>query len=564
MINKTYVPDSGPLGAKILFIGESPGSEEVHERKPFVGMSGQLLMERLARVGIFREEVRLANLCHYQPKGNDFKLLIDSKELAEGLAELKKYILTHKPQLIVPLGSFPLQYLTGKHGIHAYRGSILQDTISNTKCIPTFHPSAVLRDKSLLPIFDSDILRIKGDSQFADLRLPVREFVIDPRGLELEEYVQLLENSEEISVDIESTRKGDVGTKHILCIGFSAVPSVGICIPNHQDNATSNAYSRILASKAAKVFQFGTFDTTALDILNGYHTNNYSWDILTAQHILAPEMPRGLDFLASIYTREPYYKESGRAEIPGETKEWGSKVDKQSLYVYNCRDACVTMEVKLEQEKELSGRNLEMFHYEMSLIPIALSMGRNGLLVDMERREQFRKGLNIRWSKLQLMLNTLAGREVNVRSPKLKEILYGDFNLPVRRNRDSGITTDEDAIVSLIGYCVGYIDSLSRDSSIAEWKKKLLILKVILEIRGLRQLLSTYINAKVSNDNRLRSIYKYSNTETGRGACEKFIDGSGVNAQTFPRGSVDVPENLDGVILLDLGDTDDENESTDI
>jgi DNA polymerase I-like protein with 3'-5' exonuclease and polymerase domains len=151
-----------------------------------------------------------------------------------------------------------------------------------------------------------------------------------------------------------------------------------------------------------------------------------------------------------------------------------------------------------------------------------------------------------RWWKLQALMETLSGKPVNVRSPKLKDLLYGDFKLPTRRNRGGGITTDEDAIVSLLTYCTDYITGLKQASTITDWKRKLLVLKAILEIRGLRQLLSNYIKNEISDDNRIRSIYKFAATETGRSACEGYVDGTGNNAQTFPRGIVEIPDGIEG------------------
>lgn len=558
LISSIYVPDEGPTNAKILFVGEAPGESEEQQHRPFIGDSGDMLMTCLGRMGVSREEVRLANLCHYRPQGNKFEHLIGTPQLESGIQELHNYIAAHPPNIICCLGKQSLNALTGKSNIHAWRGSILSGP-NGVKTVPTFHPAYVLRDRTLYPIFDTDIRRVVEDSKFPELNLPERRFIVAPRGLELEECVEQLCNAEKISVDIETSRKGDKGTKYLLCIGFSSDPSTGICIPNDGSAEISNAYARILSSQAKKIFHFGTFDVEALH-LNGYNTNNYWWDTLTAQHILNAELPRGLDFLTSIYTREPYYKAIGRAEIPSDTKEWGSKIDHQQLYIYNCRDACTTLEIQMVQETELEGRDLEMFHYEMSLIPVGLSMSRNGMLCDIERRKQFEQGLYHRWVKLQVLMNQLTGKEINVRSPKLKDLLYGDFKLPVRRNREGGITADEDAIVSLLTYVTDHINNLKTEKSINEWRLKSLILKAILEIRGIRQLLSNYVKSEISYDDRFRSVYKFSSTETGRAACEKYIDNSGVNAQTFPRGIVDVPENLTDTPTFDLGEGEDETE----
>lgn len=550
MINNTFVPNEGPDGAKILIIGESPGETEEFQKRPFVGEAGQLLRSTLARHGISDDDVKYANLSNYRPLKNDFKLLIGKPQLEEGVSWIANYIETHRPTLIVPLGANPLSVLLGKpRKITPWRGSILSyETASGdkVKVIPTFHPSAVLRDRPLLPIFDGDIARIAEDSNFRELRLPERRFIIDPRGYELQECVELLINSPKFSVDIESVKS----STHILCVGFAPSPDLGICIVHRGDGEVQNAISKILSSQAKKVFHFGTFDTEMLH-LNGYETTNYWWDTLTAAHVLNAELPRGLDFLTSTYTREPYYKDSGRGEIPSDQKSWGSKIDKEKLWIYNCRDVCTTIEIQLAQELELTDENdLRIFHHEMEMIEVGQCMSRQGMLCDVERRALFEKALTYRWFKLQSMMELLLGHQfdifqvVNVRSPKLKDLLYNQLKLPARKNRDGSLTTDEDAIVSLIGYTLDYLNSLKQQKAINDWRVKLMVLKTILEIRGLRQLLSNYIKAPISADNRFRSIYKFANTETGRAACEGYVDGTGVNSQTFPRGNVVIPGDL--------------------
>jgi hypothetical protein len=119
-------------------------------------------------------------------------------------------------------------------------------------------------------------------------------------------------------------------SKHIFVSGFSPSPDVGVCIvPSHFEG--ERAIERILESDAAKIFQFGTFDTLQLTT-TGMSINDpkacssfdvpYYWDTLIAQHSLAPELPRSLEYLTSIYTREPYYKTEGRGTIPDDAKGW--------------------------------------------------------------------------------------------------------------------------------------------------------------------------------------------------------------------------------------------------
>jgi uracil-DNA glycosylase family 4 len=554
-----FVPDEGPADARILFVGEAPGEQEYERGRPFVGPSGDILIDVLARNGLERNEVRLANLCHYRPFNNKFEKLLNTSVLATGVKDLYAHIETYRPTVIVAMGSWPLSFLTGKKGIKKWRGSILSYINDESiKVIPTFHPAAVLRDRGLYPTFDLDIKRIKSDSAFAEKRLPVRQFVTDPRGMELEEWVQKLCSAKHLACDIETVKR----TKHILCI-----------VPSHFEG--KRAIERVLASDASKIFQFGTFDTLQLKE-NGYVINDpraasydrpYYWDTLIAQHSLAPELPRSLEYLTSIYTREPYYKTEGRGTIPDDAKGWSMKVDKQSLYVYNCRDTCTTFEIFQAQFQEIMVEGDDdlkgSFDFSMELLDTAHHISEAGLPIDRERRELLQNVLLRKWMKKQFILDRMVGFETNVRSPKLKNILFDKdkMGLPPRRNREGKLTTDEDAIVSLIAYCKDKLDSVVRQDAKIGWQIKLAICSTILEIRGIRQVLSNYVlermrdgTSRLSSDFRLRSTFKVGGTETWRWAAMKYVDGTGFNAQTLPRDPVEVDDslltNVDGVVRL--------------
>lgn len=565
-----YVPDDGPENARILFVGEAPGETEHNEGKPFVGPSGEQLMLCLARHGLGREEVRLANLFHFRPFNNDFKKIVQHEIVKQHITELFKYIMVHRPYVVVPLGSWPLFFLTGKRGIKKWRGSILkylgcdeEDGPNVIKVIPTFHPAAVLRDRGLYPTFNRDIKRIIEDSAFRERRLPVRQFVCDPRGLDLEEWVQTLCKAPDLACDIETVKK----STHIICVGFAPSPDVGVClVPTHAEGR--RAIERVLESKARKIFQFGTFDTTQLRV-NGFQVCDpyaealnrpFYWDTFLAQHVLAPELPRSLEYLTSVHTREPYYKQAGRGSIPDDAKGWSAKFDKQTLYEYNSRDCCCTFEVYLKQRATLLRRlgenwfdadSLRIFDFEMRQLFAAVEIALAGMYIDQERRALLERVLLGKWAKKQFILDRMTGYETNVRSPKLKAILYDKdkLGLPVRRNRKGGVTTDEDAIVSLISFCKDKLESVVRPQTITDWKIKLAVCQTVLEIRGIRQVLSNYILEEMRDgthrsreDGRIHSIYKVGGTETGRWSASKFIDGTGFNAQTLPRDPVEVPD----------------------
>ncbi len=575
--NNKYVEDEGPENSRILLVGEAPGEHEYDQGRPFVGPSGDILISVLSRNGVSRAEVRLANLCHFRPFGNKFEGLKGTDVLNQGVTDLYKFILANRPTVIAALGAWPLFFLTGKNGIMKWRGSILGFIGDETiKVIPTVHPAAVLRDRGLYPTFDLDIKRIIEDSAFPEKRLPIRQYVTDPRGMELEEWTQKLCESEYLATDIETVKK----SKHILCVGFSPSKDVGVCIvPGHHEG--KRAIERILASDAAKIFQFGTFDTLQLSD-NGYTIRDpkaerferpYYWDTLIAQHVEAPELPRSLEYLTSIYTREPYYKTEGRGSIPDDSKGWSAQINKQSLYEYNCKDCCCTFEVFEKQRNEILERRpngsflnqnwVDIFDFEMSSLDVAGHISQAGLPLDNDRRELLESVLLKKWAAKQFPLNQLTGFNTNVKSPALKNILYDKdkLGLPTRRKRDGRITADEDAIVSLISYCKDRLDSVVKPETKLEWQIRLTVCQTILEIRGIRQVLSNYVLAKTktsgyraSEDGRIRSTFKVAGTETGRWSASKYVNGTGFNAQTLPRDPVEIDDSHltfnDGLIRL--------------
>lgn len=554
-ISSTYVPNEYTAYAKALFIGESPGEDEEKFLRPFVGPSGHLLRDTIVRNGVSDKEFSFGNLCNYRPLHNIYNYLRNARQLQEGNKELENYIRTNPPNVIIPLGNEALQFVTGGKRTKAatWRGSIIESRFRREdgtiiKCIPTYHPARVIREQTLIPTFDLDIKRILNDSKFPDFQYTPREYVINPTGIALESAAErLLLGAHSLAVDIESSKKDS----RIICVGFANSGNYAVTI--FPDNAHSiTIINKLLSSDLPKIFHFGFYDYCMLRHY-GYTVNNYAFDTYIAQHTLNAGQPNFLYHLTSIYTREPYYKSEGRAELPNDTKVWAEKSDKIAVGTYNCKDCCVTFEIAEEQRKELGDEELDkIFEQEMSFIPWMTHMSEAGMLVDMERRELFQKALLVRWKIMNDALDFLCRTPVNVQSPKLKDILYKDLGLPERKHRDKNgkwvVTTDEDALVATVAWVRGKMNEVKTEAAKKRWEKLLIIVQTIIQIRGIRKMLSSYINPRVSIDNRLRSLFKIG-PETGRLAANKFVDKTGLNAQTYPRDPIEIPDNLDMDIL---------------
>lgn len=579
MIYNVHVPNQISSTARILVVGESPGEDEEQQGKPFVGVSGLLLRNTIERHGLnSNTDVNYANLSQYRPQGNKFFHLYGSRELIDGQKEVTKLIESRQYNVIVPLGKEALDFITGKKSIHTWRGSIIvSENIPNNrqnKTIPTFHPSFVNRDPNNLPTFDMDWARIAQDSTFPDLNYTEREYHINPVGMDLEVWTEKLCNSPILGVDIETTK--DI--REIICIGFAPSKNVGVTIFLDSEHSRS-CVRRILLSAARKVFHFGIFDRLVL-AEHEYECVGPFGDTFLAQHTLNAGLPNGLDYLTSLYTREPYYKAEGRAEIPKDTKVWAGTPDKSKLGIYNCKDCVCTIEIFETQIQELAIEQLTpVYDNAIDQLEMAIDISQAGIEIDLERRALLARALIKKWTKMQWALNMLCKKdEVNVNSPKLRKILYTEQQLPERkkRNKDGAwvVTTDDDALVSLLAFTKGKINEFKTAEKKAEWEKRFYIVQLIHKIRGVRKLLSSYIAIKISKDGRIRSMYKVGGAETGRWSCNKYVDSTGVNAQTFYRGTIEIPDdvmetitNIDKILELVKEEekvNEDENEDEDL
>jgi len=143
---KNVVFGEGNPDAEIFLIGEGPGRDEDLTGRAFVGRSGQLLDKILAACGFNRKDhVFIGNIIKCRPPGNRLPL---PEERAACLPFLLKQIEIIHPKIIILLGATALNGLVDpKLRITKVRGSWIK--WNDLWTMPTFHPSALLRNPNL-------------------------------------------------------------------------------------------------------------------------------------------------------------------------------------------------------------------------------------------------------------------------------------------------------------------------------------------------------------------------------------------------------------------------------
>lgn len=141
---KNLVFGEGNEKTNIMFIGEGPGAEEDSTGRPFVGKAGQLLTKMIEAIDVKRDDVYIGNIVKCRPPAN--RVPFDD-EVECCLPYLRKQVSAIRPKIIVCLGATASKYIIDKNiritkdrGKWYEKGSFLM--------IPTYHPSALLRDPS--------------------------------------------------------------------------------------------------------------------------------------------------------------------------------------------------------------------------------------------------------------------------------------------------------------------------------------------------------------------------------------------------------------------------------
>ena len=135
----------GSLHAKVMLIGEGPGAQEDRTGRPFVGPAGQLLDRMLAAIELSRNQVYIANIVKCRPPGNADPKPEYAKSCIGYLREQVRFI---HPKVLVLLGRIAMNYILDDNlRITQVHGKIFER--KNFYIIPTFHPSALLRNEDL-------------------------------------------------------------------------------------------------------------------------------------------------------------------------------------------------------------------------------------------------------------------------------------------------------------------------------------------------------------------------------------------------------------------------------
>lgn len=324
----------GPLDAPLVLVGRDPGWQEVREGRPFVGAAGHLLNAGLKDAGLRREEILVANVVNSRPRGDEWDAHVGG-DIANGFAVLDGLIRRVPRTLVVAAGS--QAFFTCATGAPAparerdvvrelernYGGSVseLRGYVfpggPYGDVMPIVHPAAVLRQ--WLPwraCLSWDLAKAQRWATSARTRRARRSRWIGADAA-AEEVAKLL-RAPLLAVDSEEPPGA--------CVAFAASAEEGVAFPLE---TCWEAVAELLKSPVEKVLQNAQYDLTRFRRL-GFTVNGTVDDTMLLWHATEPliagkadsgakQTQKGLRFLASVFTDEPFWKNYSFAD---ETEKW--------------------------------------------------------------------------------------------------------------------------------------------------------------------------------------------------------------------------------------------------
>ena len=329
-----------------------------------------------------------------------------------------------------------------------------------------------------------------------------------------------------VSLDTETTSVDAMSAKLVgLSFAMKEGEAYYVPVPQHEEwtgedfektlkvvNTFKKVYENDQILKIGQNIKYDMMVLANYDI----HLEGKMFDTMIAHYILAPELRHNMDYLAEVYLK---YKTIHIDALIGSGKKQRSmsELDPKEVYEYAAEDADVTLKLKNILEKELHEKGLyQLFEeVEMPLVPVLARMEMNGARIDEASLAETSKVFTERMETIEQEIREVAGQELNISSPRqIGELLFDQLKIDSKpkKTKTGQYVTDEATLLAL--------------------KSKHPVVEKILDYRGYKKLLSTYIDALPQLVNprtgHIHTSYNQAVTATGR------LSSSNPNLQNIP------------------------------
>ena len=381
-------------------------------------------------------------------------------------------------------------------------------------------PKIVNGQLDLFANFAPESSEIQKNSDFLTLKTTPHDYKLIENQEEMQKICDFFLTNEILSLDTETTSTNPIDAE-LVGLSFSVEETKAFYVPVPADRSEAQKIVEIFKPvyENPKILKVGQNLKYDLEVLANYgvQLQGPMFDTMLAHYLLQPELRHNMDYMAETLLNYQTIHIDELIGARGKNQRNMRDLSPTAVYEYACEDADITLRLKNVLAPKLKDAGIESLFYdiEMPLMPVLAEMEMNGVLLDTKALAETSKFFTERMLQLEAHIYELAGEQFNISSPKqVGDILFGKMKIidKPKKTKTGQFVTSEEVLMQL--------------------RSKSPIIADILDYRGLKKLLGTYVDAlpKLINPRtgHIHTSFNQAVTATGR------LSSSDPNLQNIP------------------------------
>ena len=361
---------------------------------------------------------------------------------------------------------------------------------------------------------------VNENTSFETLKTTPHNYKLVENQEDLKKLCDYFLTNKILSLDTETTSTSAIDAELVgLSFAVKEFEAFYVPIPANREEALQIVNIFKPAYENPEILKVGQNLKYDLEVLRNYgiELKGKMWDTMIAHYLIQPELHHNMDYMAEIYLNYHTIHIEELIGPKGKNQKSMRSLLPSQVYEYAAEDADITLRLKNKLEPELKKAECEDLFYniEMPLMPVLAEMELNGVCLDTDSLAETSKQFTNRMNEIEARIYELAGEQFNIASPKqVGEILFDKLKIveKAKKTKTGQYVTSEEVLQQL--------------------RNKHEIVADILEHRGLKKLIGTYIDAlpKLINPKtgHIHTSFNQTITATGR------LSSSDPNLQNIP------------------------------
>ena len=358
------------------------------------------------------------------------------------------------------------------------------------------------------------------NSNFESLKTIAHEYKLIENEEDAQKICDYFLTKQILSLDTETTSTHAIDAELVgLSFATEENKAFYVAIPTEREQALKFVEIFKPVYENENILKIGQNIKYDMEVLANYgvELKGKLFDTMIAHYLIQPELHHNMDYLAETLLNYQTVHIEELIGPKGKNQKSMREVDPKLVCEYAAEDADVTLKLYNVLQPQLKENNLESLFWdiEMPLVPVLADMEMNGVLLDTKALKETSDIFNKRMNEYEQKIYEQAGEKFNISSPKqVGEILFGKMKImeKPKKTKTGQYVTSEEVLQTL--------------------KSKAPIVEDILNYRGMKKLLSTYVDSLPTLINprtgHIHTSFNQALTATGR------LSSSDPNLQNIP------------------------------